>query len=403
MTNVTTPSAAEVQLDPYQPDALADPYPFYARLRERGPVSYVPERKAWYVSGHAEAMKVLRTHRDFVSGDGVTFSGATVRTDRFPLLESDPPEHTRIRRAVQPSFAQQSIDAFGPAIRAAASAIVGAAVHAGEVDVVQAIAQPMPDRAVELLTGLTPPSPQMLVDWSDAVVRAEEPAGTTRHSELLGEALAWLVSEGIPGMPAHCLGRLIMDQGGTGGQLDGAGAERLMTLGSIWLAGIDSTGALLGNSINAFIDHPEQWELLRARPDLIPNAVDELLRYEAPFRVFYRHTRADVELAGTTLPAGASVGVLFGAANRDPAQFTDPDVLDVTRANARTHTSFGTGVHLCLGQPLARLEVTSILTELTQLVARFERIGEAVRDPSQTVRKFSSLPVRLVRADGAAR
>ncbi|MGY1812260.1 cytochrome P450 [Blastococcus sp. SYSU D00820] len=401
MTNVATPTSAEVELDPYGPDALADPYPFYARLREQGPLVYVPRRDAWYVTSHAAATKVLRGHADFVSGDGVTYSGATVRTERFPLLESDPPEHTRIRRAVQPSFAKGPIDAFGPAIREAATAIVGAAVQAGDVDVVQAIAQPMPDRAMQLLTGLTPPSPQMLVDWSDAVVRAEEPAGTPRHSELLGEALGWMVTEGIPGMPAHCLGRLIMDEGGAGGALDAAGAERLMTLGSIWLAGIDSTGALLGNSINAFIDHPDQWELLRARPDLIPNAVDELLRYEAPFRVFYRHTRTDVDIAGTTLPAGASVGVLFGAANRDPAQFSDPDDLDITRDNARTHTSFGTGVHLCLGQPLARLEVTSILTELSHHVARFERTGDAVRDPSQTVRKFSSLPVRLVPADGA--
>ncbi len=399
----SSPAAtAPFDLDPYQDEAIAKPYPFYARLRDHAPIAYVPERDIWVVSGYAEASKVLRGHRDFVSGDGVTYAGATARTERFPLLESDPPDHTRIRRAVQPSFAKDPIDGFGPAIREAAASIVANAVSAGEVDAVTAIAQPMPDRAMELLTGLTPPSAQVLVDWSDAVVRAEEPAGTPRHSELLGEALAWMMSDGIPGMPAHCLGRLIIDEGGTGGHLDGAGAERLMTLASIWLAGIDSTGALLGNAVDAFIEHPDQWDLLRQRPDLVPNAVDELLRYEAPFRVFYRHTRAEVELSGTVLPAGSSVGVLMGAANRDPLQFADPDRLDVTRANARTHLSFGAGVHLCLGQPLARLEVTSVLTELTRTVERFERAGDAVRDPSQTVRKFSSLPVRLVAAAGGA-
>jgi cytochrome P450 len=397
MSNVAPPVRPD-SLDLYREEALRDPYPLYAELRAQGPAIFEPERGIWLVPGHAEAAAVLRDHRSFVSGDGATYESALDRTDRYPLIETDPPEHTRIRRAVQPPFARAEIEQLRPGVEAAATDIVGTAVALGEVDAVTMVAQPMPDRAMELLTGLTPPSCQTLVDWSDAVVRAQEPAADPRHTELLLESLTWLGQEGIPGLPAHCLGRLIMESGGTTGGLAAEGPERLMTLASIWLAGVDSTGALLGNAIDAFIEQPDQWELLRERPDLIPNAVEELLRFEAPFRVFYRRTRAEAEIGGVAIPAGATVCAVLGSTGRDPRQFPDPDRLDVTRENARTHLALGTSIHLCLGAPLARLEATSMLTELTRRVLRFERTGDAVRGTSGTMRKFDALPVRLVAA-----
>jgi cytochrome P450 len=399
--SAATSSLGTRDLDIYQPETLENPYPHYARLRELGPVTYEPKRDIWLVPGYAEAITVLRDHQRFVSGDGVTYLAPT-RTERYPLLESDPPEHNRIRRAVQPSFTKAPIGQIRPGVESAARAIAEEAVELGEIDAVRIIAQPLPDRAMELLTGLTPPDVKTLVDWSDAVVRAEEPAGDPRHLELLGEALTWLIGDGIPNMPAHCLGRVIVDRGGAGGMLASDGPERMMMLASIWMAGIDSTGALLGNAVDAFVAQPEQWELLRSRPDLIPNAVDELLRYEAPFRVFYRRTRAETEIGGVTVPAGASVAVLLGSTGRDPRQFSDPDRVDVTRENARRHLAFGTSLHLCLGQPLARLEVVSMLTELAQRVQRFERTCDPVRSPSGTMRKFLSLPVRLVPIGGAS-
>ena len=393
MTDVS-PSPAE--LDIYRPDVLLDPYPHYARLRERGPVVHDPGRDIWLVPGYAEVSALLRNHREFVSGDGVLYASARGREERYPLIENDPPTHTRIRRSVQPSFNKAGMDDLLPGISSAAEEIVLEAVGQGEVDVVQALAQPMPDRAMELLTGLTPPTMQKLVDWSDATVRAQEPGADPRHAELLSEALGWLVTEGVANLPAHCLGRLLTEEGGARGGLEAEGSERVMTLASIWLAGVDSTGALIGNAIDALIEHPDQWDLLRARPDLIPNAVDELLRYEAPFRVFFRRTRAETELGGAAIPAGATVCAMLASAGRDPRQFPGPDRLDVTRENARTHVAFGASIHLCLGQPLARMELTQVLTALAGRVRRFERAGEAVRDPSQTMRKFASLPVRFV-------
>ncbi|MET0454905.1 MAG: cytochrome P450 [Mycobacterium sp.] len=397
------PTTEPTDLDPYSPQAQLDPYPYYDRLRQRGPATYVPHRDVWLVPGHSEAVHVLRNHAEFVSADGVTFDVPSTRTERFPLIENDPPLHDRIRRSVQPSFSKRAIEALRPGVEAAAATIAQDALEKGEFDAVQVLAQAMPDQAMTLLTGVTPPSAQTLADWSDATSRGEEPSGTEEHAALVMEALTWLVGEGLPNMPAHCLGRLIVDSGGTDGGLEEEGSQRLMTLASIWLAGIDSTGALLGNAINAFIDNPDQWDLLRSQPDLIPNAAEELLRFGTPFRTFYRRTRAAAEIGGVEVPAGARVSVMLAAANRDPRQFADPHRLDVTRQNARTHLGFGNGLHVCLGSPLARMEVVSLLTELTRRVVRFERTDEALRSPSQTVHKFDTLPVRVVPAEGATK
>lgn len=387
-------------LDPYSPQAQSDPFAYYDTLREHGPIVHVPERDVWLVHGHAEAIQVLRNHTEFVSGDGVTFDVPTTRTERYPLIENDPPLHNVIRRSMQPSFTKTAIEALRPGVESAASSIVDHALEQREFDAVKVLAQEMPDQAMTLLTGITPPSAQTLADWSDATSRGEEPAGTEEHAALVMESITWLVSEGLPNMPEHCLGRLIVEQGGNDGNIDGEGSQRLMTLASIWLAGIDSTGAVLGNAINAFIDHPDQWDLLRSRPDLIPNAAEELLRYGAPFRAFFRRTRSAAEVAGVEIPAGARVAVMLGAASRDPRQFPDPHRLDITRENAKTHLAFGNALHVCLGSPLARMEITALLTELSRKVARFERAGEAVRSPSQTVHKFATLPVRVVPAEG---
>lgn len=399
MANLAS-TAEPTDLDPYSPQAQLDPYPYYDRLRGLGPVVYVPGRDVWLVHGHVEAMQVLRNHADFVSGDGVTFEVPSTRTERYPLIENDPPIHDRIRRSVQPSFTKKAIEAFRPGVEAAAVAIAQEAVERAEFDAVEVVAHAMPDQAMALLTGLTPPSAQTLAEWSDATSRAEEPSGTAKHAARVAEALTWLVGEGLPNMPPHCLGRLIVDSGGNDGGLE-EGTERVMVLASMWLAGIDSTSGVLGNAINAFIDHPDQWDLLRSRPDFIPNAVEELLRYGTPFKAFFRRTRATAEVGGVAIPAGARVGVMLAAANRDPRQFPDPHRLDVTRENAKTHLAFGNALHVCLGSPLARMEVASLLTELTRRVARFERTGDAVPSQSQTVQKFDALPVRVIPTEGA--
>ncbi|MDI5974077.1 cytochrome P450 [Streptomyces sp. SL13] len=317
---------------------------------------------------------------------------------RYPLVDNDPPEHTRARRAVQNQFSPAAMARLRPAVRQAATGLVDAAAAMGEVEAVTALAQPLPDLTIRLLTGIEPPDPDTMASWGDAVGRLASADADPWHSELATDSLEWLAAKGVPALPEHCMGRVIMDSGGEDGRLAEDGLERLMMLDSIWLAGIDSSGSLLANAINAFAEFPDQWDAVRERPALIPNAVEEVMRWDAPFRSFYRRTLAPANIGGVDIPADADVCVIMAAANRDPDRFADPDRFDVTRPDARAHLAFGASIHLCLGAPVARLETVEFLTALAGRVRRFERTGEAVRSANQAVRKFSSLPVRLVPA-----
>ncbi|GAA4878779.1 cytochrome P450 [Pseudonocardia benzenivorans] len=199
-------------------------------------------------------------------------------------------------------------------------------------------------------------------------------------------------------MPAHCLGRLMMEQGGDDGLLAAEGSERLFALASIWVAGVDTTNSLISNMIRAFTLFPEQWQLLREDRSLIPAAVEEALRWDSPVRVFMRRTVDEVEFQGVTIPADADVCALLPSANRDPEVFERADEFDITLRRPTAHVAFGASIHLCLGAPVARLEAAELLAHLADNVERFEQAGEPVRGVSRVVRNFSSLPTRLVPA-----
>ncbi len=191
-------------------------------------------------------------------------------------------------------------------------------------------------------------------------------------------------------------GREILENGGSTGGLH-EGQERLFALASIWVAGVDTTNALINILFNAFAEHPEQWDALRADRSLIPAAVEEALRWDAPIRMFLRRTATDVDLQGVTIPADANVVALFPAANRDPQAFTAPDAFDITAERRNKHLAFGASVHLCLGAPVARLEAVELLSHLAEHVARFEPASTPVRAKSRVIRNFASLPIRFIR------
>lgn len=344
---------------------------------------------------------VLRNYRQFVSGLGSSYVRVAASGFRAPFIDNDPPAHTRIRRAVQQRFARGAIEEMRPDVREPTERLVDAAVAAGEIDVVTALTQPLPDLAIRRLTGITPPDTETITSWADSVMHMVGPDADPVHMQRVLEAVGWLAESGLAAMPAHCLGRLIMEHGGDTGQLE-PGEERLMTLASIWLAGIDSTNSLLANAVHAFACFPDAWDAVRGDPTLIPNAVEEVLRWDSPFRQFFRRTCEQVEIGGVTIPADADVCAILPAANRDPARFADPDAFDVTRADARHHVAFGASIHLCIGAPVARLEAAEFLAALAPRVRRFELTATPVRNPNREIRNFSSLPVRLVPDRGGA-
>ncbi|HEY8986305.1 MAG TPA: cytochrome P450 [Streptomyces sp.] len=385
-------------LDPFRPGILQDPHPVYTSLRDAGPVTYLPDRDLWLVPRYEEASAVLRNYREFISGLGVGYTRVPDHGYRYPLVDTDPPDHTRIRRAVQGWFRRAAMTQLQSGVRTVAEELVEAAVDAREIDAVVALAQPLPDLTIRLLTGIVPPSAETIVAWADAVGQLAAPDLEPRHAELAARSLEWLSAEGLEALPPHCMARALMETGGQDGGLQADGPERLMTLDSIWLAGIDSSSSLLGNAVHAFCRFPDEWDRIRSDPALIPNAVEELMRWDSPFRAFYRRTVASAVIGDVRVPAGADICVMLGSANRDPRRFDLPDRLDVTRPDAKAHLALGASIHLCLGAPVARLETIEFLTALAPRVRRFEAAGEPVRARSQTMRKFDTLPVRLILA-----
>jgi cytochrome P450 len=381
--------------DPFDAEVLLDPHPFYDRVRATAPACYLAGRDVWMVAGYQHAFDVLSNYRDFVSSKGVGHTRVAEHGYRYPLIDTDPPEHTRVRRAVQEQFSRAAMDLLRPQVRDAVNMLLDRLLQTGEGDFVSQVAHPLADQTIRLLTGLTPPDQTTFSTWGDAVGQLGAPDLCPHLVELATASLEWLKSTGVPAAPQGCMARSIMDNGGDNGGLVAEGPERLMTLDSIWLAGSDSSSSLLGNAINAFLDFPEQWERVRSNPELIPNAVDEVLRWDSPFRMFYRRTTEPVGIGGVAIPADADVCVMLGAANRDPAKFEHPHRFDVGRAEAKAHLAFGTSVHLCIGAPAARLEAIELLTAMARRVRRFERAGSATRARNQTMRKFESLPVRL--------
>lgn len=391
----STDGSAPPELDPFLLKHLDDPYPVYDRLRDLGPVAHLPDRNLWVVARYESVSAVLRDHRRFVSGLGSSYVRVADSGFRAPFIDNDPPEHTRIRRSVQPSFQRSAVEQLRPGIREATERLVDSAVAEGEIDVVTALTQPLPDLAIRQLTGITPPDTAMITSWADSVMHMVGPDADPVHIARVMEAFGWLGSTGLAGMPAHCLGRMITEQGGDTGLL-AEGEERLLTLGSIWLAGIDSTNSLMANAIHAFALFPRAWDALRADPDLIPNAVEEILRWDSPFKQFFRRTTTEVEIGGVTIPPDADVCAILPAANRDPGRFADPGTLDITRADARQHVAFGASIHLCIGAPVARLEAVEFLTALSARVSGFEIAGPPVRNPNREICNFTSLPIRMI-------
>jgi 4-methoxybenzoate monooxygenase (O-demethylating) len=176
-----------------------------------------------------------------------------------------------------------------------------------------------------------------------------------------------------------------------------ATADRILGLGAIWSAALDTTTSLISNMLNAFADHGDQWDRLRANPQLAESAVEEALRFDSPIRMFFRTTTVDTTLGGALIPAETRVGLIFAAANRDPAKFAEPDRFDIGR-KPNPHLAFGASVHLCLGAPLGRLEATLLLQELARRVRFIERTGAGERTANSLTRGFAKLPLRLAEA-----
>lgn len=385
--------------DPYDPGVLQDPYPSYAWLLDEAPVYRLEEPAVWVLSRHDDVSAALKRPAVFSSAHGVSFGeGGGSGT----LVAMDAPDHTRLRRILAVSFTQRAIARFEPEVNRVVAELVAAIAGSEEVDVVEEFTAPLPTRVVAALLGIDPEDWRLYKRWSDVLNAqswAHDPAERTGPAFLAAamEAAAFFADKldrrrAVPS--DDLISVLVQAQQEAEAVTD---AEIVSFCVLLLLAGNVTTSALMANSLCLLADHPEVLARLQADPLAIPTAVEELTRYVSPVQGFCRTLTEDVELHGQRMAEGDQVLLLFGAANRDPRVFPDPDVLDIGR-DPNPHVGFGAGAHLCLGRFLARLEVRVALSQLTPRLVSVQQVANdpLCRVPLSSFRDISRAPLRLV-------
>jgi cytochrome P450 len=399
------PIRGDVLFDP-TPEFRADPYPVYARLRAQDPV----HRTAlgfWVLTRYEDVARVLRDSRFSREGFEAAFAGVdgTAREPRRPqpsMLYRDPPDHTRLRAAVSRAFTPRTVEALRPRIQQIVDGLLDRVQGTGRMDMIADLAAPLPVAVIGELLGVPPEDwttlTRLSADVAESLDALPVPADrqlvergrTARHE--LGAYFRHLVAARRCRPQDDLVSRLlaVTDQGYPLNDEELVGMAVLLAV-----AGHETTTHLIGNGVLALLRHPDQLARLREERGLLPSAVEELLRYDAPVQRTWRITTAAVEFGGRTVPAGALVVAVLGAANRDPARFPEPDRLDLTRPD-NAHLAFGAGIHHCLGVALARLE-TAIA--IGTLLRRMPRLQLATTQPewraSSLVRGLVALPVTL--------
>lgn len=362
------------------------PHPLYARLRREAPVAWNAERGFWAVSRHDDVCAVESDHRTFCAGGGVLVDEIGVDYPTPPtIMHTDPPEHSRYRRLVQPGFKPTVVKMLEPRVRARAKQLVDALAPDEAVDVVAALAVPFPIQVISAMLGVPEDQWERCYEWSEAVVPGATDWPEEKRNRLLGEMTEYLLDA------TRQRRRFPHDDILTElaqAELDGdklSDSELAMFLIQLLVAGNETTRNLISGGLVALAERPGEWKRLRDDPSLLPSAVEELLRWTTPVISFMRTATRDIELRGVEIHEGEPVLMIFASANRDAGVFGEnAEELDVTR-EPNPHLSFGFGNHFCLGAALARLEAKVVLEELVSRFQALELAGEVERSSSSVI------------------
>lgn len=395
-TNATIP---QYRTDLYSTDAILDPYPHYVRLRALGPVVWLPRQQVFAVSRYADCKAVLLNDETFISGDGVALNPVANRLGRGTTLNSDGDEHATKRSVLAHRLTPKAVRKMKAAVEEKAETIVDAALKKQFVDGVDDLATALPMSIVPDLVGWPEDGREDLLRWAGATFDSLGPVN--RHSITAVKGAAEMLAFSrrvvrdrsvIPGSMGDDVLKAADDN-----KIQKSTCPALMIdyLGP----SLDTTIGAISGALDLFARHPKQWQAIRQDPDLIPNAINEVVRYESPIRAFSRRAVRDVEIDGSRIPKGARVLVVYASANRDEREWDNPDAFDITRDAAR-QLGFGSGVHGCAGQGLARLEAQTMLRVLAQRVEKFVPAGTPVRAVNNVIHRYERLPLKLVAAEG---
>lgn len=364
------------QINIMSPEFFTDPYPHLARLREDDPVTQVDPMGIWAVTRYDDVNYVLRTPKIFSSSAFRAIFGmlspAMTESDILlmnSMIGHDPPDHTRLRRLVNRAFTSQAIAALEPRIRQLSCELIEKIGARSEFDLVHDFSMPLPVTVIAEMLGVDPNRKEDFKRWSDDIVSMssspahQDPKDIERKVTSRAELRAYF-KEIIDARRIDPHGDLISGLTKAEEADDRLTEDEMVSMAILLLvAGNETTTNLLANMVRQLLLHPEVELRLRANPELIPNFVEEVLRYDSPVLGLFRQVTEETTLGGKTLPVGSFVLPFFASANRDERRFPNADRLDIDR-DTKGHVAFGYGIHFCLGAPLARLEARIGLEQL---------------------------------------
>jgi cytochrome P450 len=381
-------------IDLYTEQSILAPYENYRVLRDLGPAVWLEQHNVWVMARYRDVYAALHDHETFSSGSGVALSDVINERMRGTTLASDPPYHDQIRGLINPPLTPKALRAHREMFQDRAHALVKELLDRGTFDAVTDFAQVFPTSLVPDLLGWPAQGRERFLAWASAAFNTIGPMNERSVAEVpaMKEMWEYIAEMAQPGRLREGSWGANLVTAAESGNID----KKLIPsmIGDYLVPSLDTTISALTSALWLLGTHPEQWQALRADRSLIPNAINEVIRYESPTRGFYRLVARDHDIDGTMLGAGQRLLLLYAAANRDERQFDRPDVFDITRANANDHLGFGHGIHGCVGQGLARLEATTLLTALAEQVGRIE-VGEPTWRVNNHIRAIAGLPASL--------
>ena len=386
--------AAFTDLDLFSDEVLLDPYPTYEALRETAGVVHLPANDVFALTRYDVIRDALADTETF-SSSSIGFNPMVNDALTGTSLASDPPVHTQLRATLSANLTPRALRGLRTQIEEKADTLVADLVATGSFEAIDALARVFPLQVVADLIGFSDEVRTTMLRWGQAAMEVIGPLNqrTAENFPIAGELYGWCSTVTAEDLAPGSVGRGIFDAEARGEIPPGTAGHIIhQYLG----AGVDTTVAAIGNIVALLAAHPDQFALVREDHALVGSAFNEVLRFWAPVHAWGRRVTRDVEIDGIVVPAGAQVAILFGAGNRDPRHYDDPDSFDVRR-NPVDHLSFGYGPHGCAGQGLARLEAHAIVTALARRAERLV-VGDARRIPSNITRSIDELPVEVVPA-----
>jgi 4-methoxybenzoate monooxygenase (O-demethylating) len=386
-----------LDIDPFSREFLNNPWPFHQQMRDAGPVVWIPQHNLWAVARHAETAAVLRDYETFCSSAGVGLSDFRKEAPWRPpsiILEADPPDHSKARKVLADVLSPVNVKNMRESFEHDANEMVRELIDIGTFDGVERLAQAYPLQVFPNAVGVTPHDRHFLLAYGNMVFNSFGPRNEFFEEGMqnAAETRAWIGTQcAREALTPNGLGAQIYEAADRG---EVTVEEAGLLLRSFLSAGIDTTVSAFTSVLWCLATNPDQWALLKADPTLARAAFEEAIRLEGPTQTFFRTTTRPTMIGDVAIGEGEKVVCMLAAANRDERKFAHPDSYDVTRRTVG-HVGYGFGIHVCVGQVVARMEGEALLGALARQASRIELTGAPVRRLNNTLRSFGELPMQF--------